>query len=223
MKDCLRSGSGLKGADVLSAEVRAVWQRGRAQPGMVHRVVNAAWVVVSLPFRPHCCAPLAEILRSYGEPIEPLRLVCSGEVGQRQNTADTVGHRYASDIDPVRGLHRTAELQLIRLACDGDYIENDVCSRNMDSSDLINWIRRRVKGNSQFEHGAFVVRPAEAGRAVEITVAALHQPVWIGSIGGGTAKGVQSRFGAAIKLAADFGISNVAIAKRCKRLNVPRD
>src|ERR1017187_7812010 len=47
---------GSEGVGALSAEVRAVWQRGRAQPGMVHRVVNEASVVVSLPFRSHDCA-----------------------------------------------------------------------------------------------------------------------------------------------------------------------
>jgi hypothetical protein len=115
MKDFLRSGSVAKGAGVLSAEVRAVWQRGRAQPGNVHRVVNAASVVVWLPFCSHNCAPHAEFLRRYVKAIEPLRLVGSGEVGERQNTADAVGHGYASDIDPVGGLHRTAKLQLIGL------------------------------------------------------------------------------------------------------------
>src|ERR1039457_856793 len=147
---------------------------------MVHRVVNKASVVVSLPFRPLGCAPHAEFLRSYVKPIEPLRLVGSGEVGQGQNTADAVGHRYSSNIDPVRGLHRTAELQLIGLACDGDYLENDVRARLLDSSNLIDWIRRRAEGSSQFEHraasaeAAIGARPAVIGRAVEIAVAALH-------------------------------------------------
>src|ERR1035437_10358829 len=111
---------GSEGVGALSAEVRAVWQRGRAQPGMVHRVVNKASVVVSLPLRPHGCAPHAEFLRSYVKPIEPLRLVGSGEVGQGQNTADAVGDGYARDIRPASRGQRVAILQLIGLAGDGD-------------------------------------------------------------------------------------------------------
>src|ERR1039457_5664806 len=103
-----------------SVVVRFAVEAKGAQPGMVHRVVNAAWVVVSLPFRPHGCAPHADFLWRDVKPIEALRLQRSAEVGQGQNTADTVGDGYR-DIRPASRGQRVAVLQLIRFACDGDY------------------------------------------------------------------------------------------------------
>ena len=120
--------------------------------------------------------------RCYVEPIEPLRLGCSAEVGHRQQGPDAVGHRYR-DINPVGGGHRTAKLQLISLVGYGRDREDDIGFRHLDSGNLIDWIRGRVEGNSQFEHSAIVIRPALLGRPVEIPIAALHQPgVWTAPI-----------------------------------------
>ena len=60
------------------------------------------------------------------KPIEPLRLRSSTEVGQGQNTADTVGDRYAGEIRPETGCQVSRKLQLIRLAGDGQDVEDDV-------------------------------------------------------------------------------------------------
>ena len=149
---------------------------------MAHRAVNEASIVVSLRLCSHGCAPQAEFLWRNGKPIEPLRLGCSANIGQDQQSPDAVGDRYR-DIDPVGRVHRTAKLQLIGLACYGRDAEDNVRGRNLDSGNLIDWIRRRVEGNSQFEHGIEVVRSPIRGRPVEIPIAALHQPgVWTAPI-----------------------------------------
>src|ERR1022692_1068151 len=76
------------------------WQRGCPSRGTMRKSAagdgspsrERGIVVVSLPFCPLGCASHANFLGRDVEPIEPLRLGCSGEVGQGQNAADTIGH-----------------------------------------------------------------------------------------------------------------------------------
>ena len=63
-----------------------------------------------------------------------------------------------------------------RFACYGRDDEDNVCNRNVDTGNLIDWIGRTVEGNSQFEYGGAVVHPAGESCSVEIAVAALDEP-----------------------------------------------
>ena len=92
----------------------------------------------------------------------------------RQQSPSEVGHRQqrpdaccgAALVDPVGRAHRTAKLQLIGLACDGDYIENDIGICDLDSSNLIDWIGRRVEGDRDSEDSAAIVNASGLGRPV---------------------------------------------------------
>jgi len=115
-----------------------------------------------------------------------LREQGAAEVGHGQEAA--AAGDGAALIDPVGGGHRTGELQLIDLAGDGGDGKHYVRARQLDSGDLVGG---RAEGNSQPEHRADVVRPADCGRAVEIAVDALHERgIGLVAIAGGGAKGV---------------------------------
>jgi hypothetical protein len=100
--------------------------------------------------------------------------------------------------DQVPEVNELRYSNLIGLARYGRDGKDGIRTRFLDSSNLIDWIRRRAEGNGEFEYGATVARPAILGCPVEIAIAALHQPGgWTGSIVRGADKGVKIRVAAA--------------------------